>query len=183
MVNYKFKTFIIMSFVLTLTVGYKSIYGVYEKKKISELALAIKDKKTCNNVENIVECSHHEFIITANRFADPLVGQSFLAEIAKAEIEQTPEKGRFIKDQYYIFAADLYIRSLTKRQNSIIYYLPFIKEHNIDVNVAKTFLKKMDEYSNRREVDRAIASETILQEVSNFNASFELLKQKIESFQ
>jgi len=178
----KVKTLVISIFIFSLFVGLRTLLGLYETQKVSELTHSIKSKQVCEDVENKLECSHHQYVLVANYFTDPLAGQEFLAEIVKQEIENKPDNARFLKDQYYIFAAELYIRSLKKRQNSLSSYLPFVKDHNIDVRVAKAFQKSMTEYSNRREVDRTIASETILQEVSNFNSSLDELTQKIDSF-
>jgi hypothetical protein len=151
-----------------------------ESNKIAELTAAIKEKKICDQSKNIVECSHAQFKVVAKNFADPTVGQAMFAEIVKNEIEKNPEQGRFLRDQYYIYTADLYVQSLKKK--SFLSRFPIIGRHNISVQVAAAFLKSMNDYSNRREVDRAIASETILQEVTNFNYSLTELNRIISKF-
>jgi hypothetical protein len=160
-----------MFFVFFLLLGLKSALREYESHQVSKLTTSIKNKQTCANAVNLMECSYQQFLLVANRFTDPLIGQEFLSEVVKLEIEKSPENSRRLKDLYFIYAADLYIRTLKSPRNVIIGYVPLIRNHNIDVRIAKSFQRGMIEYSNRREVDRTIASETILQEVSNFNTS------------
>ena len=173
-----FKIFIIS--ILALTIGFKSVMTAVDHYKIQKLTAAIYDHQVCNGEPNIIQCSHDHFLTTIYHSFNPLMGQEFLANILKKELETSPERGRFLRDQYFIFTADFYINSL--RQKSMIGFLPFIHRHNIDVHVASAFLKTMTEHSNRREVERTIASESILQEVSNFNSAEQELTRVLGTF-
>lgn len=178
------KVKITIGFVLlfSLSLGIKTSLKSYESCQIRKLTQSIKNKEICASAENIMECSHEQFLHTARFYPEPLLGQEFLINVVKSEIEKTPEKARFLKDQYYIFTADLYIRSLTKRQKSVISYIPLLGQYNLDIQLASAFRQGMSDYSNEREVNRTIASETILQEVSNFNASLDALTKIVEQF-
>jgi hypothetical protein len=180
LMNKQTKTLVALLSFFAFILGSKAALTAFENHQISKLSTSIQNKQICESAENIMECSHSNFLRVARLFSDPLSGQEFLARIVKAEIEKSPEKGRFLRDQYFIFTANLYIRSL--KQKSMMSFIPFISQHNIDIQVAKAFLQGMSDYSNRREVDRTIASETILQEVSNFNGSLEELTKTVELF-
>lgn len=177
-----FKFFIVTFGLFIGLIGFKTGISAVESSRVSELAEKIKTGKLCESAPNRMECAHDEFLRTASFTASPMIGQELLTEVFKVEMGKSPEKGRFIKDQYYIQVSELYTRSLQKRKASLLGFVPQLLGTSLEVRAAVSFYKGMSDYSNERELNRTIASETILQETSNFNASMDQLASLIREF-